>query len=110
MYKQNKMSKTTAIINQGSEGECIEAKINRIVNNNEPITDGAPITYTDRKDGVLPEMDIRTDRFEIAVEAQDKLTKYKLADRKQRMDARLNKDKPKDGGTEPIPGTEQGPK
>ena len=36
------------------EGETIEQKVNRIVNNNEPITDGAPIIFTERKDGVLP--------------------------------------------------------
>ena len=41
-------------------GESIETKVNRIVNNGEPITDGAPIIYTERKDGVLPEYDIRT--------------------------------------------------
>ena len=32
------------------EGETIEQKVNRIVNNNEPITDGAPIIFTDRYD------------------------------------------------------------
>lgn len=105
MYRQNKMKSTSINRNTGYAGECIEEKINRIVNNNEPITDGAPIIYTDRKDGVLPEMDIRTDRFEIAIEAQDKLTKYKLADRQHRMDARLNPKKEKDGGTESTPGT-----
>ena len=42
------------------EGETIETKVNRIVNNGEPIKDGAPIIYTERKDGVLPEYDIRT--------------------------------------------------
>ena len=31
------------------EGETIETKVNRIVNNGEPIKDGAPIIYTERK-------------------------------------------------------------
>ena len=31
------------------EGEQIEAKVRRIVNNNEPITDGAPIIFTEKK-------------------------------------------------------------
>ena len=44
------------------EGEQIEEKVRRIVNNNEPITDGAPIIFTEKKDGVLPEYNIRTDR------------------------------------------------
>ena len=44
------------------EGEQIEEKVNRIVNNNKPITDGAPIIFTEKKDGVLPEYNPRTDR------------------------------------------------
>ena len=31
------------------EGEQIEEKVRRIVNNNEPITDGAPIIFTEKK-------------------------------------------------------------
>lgn len=68
------------------EGESIEAKVTRIVLNKEPIKDGAPLIYTDRKDGVLPGYDIRTDRFEVAVEAMDKITKSKIAKRYQYMD------------------------
>ena len=48
-------------INQSYEGESIESKVERIVTNNEPISDGAPLIYTDRKEGVLPQYDIRTD-------------------------------------------------
>ena len=48
------------------EGEQIEEKVRRIVNNNEPITDGAPIIFTEKKDGVLPEYNIRTDRWPIS--------------------------------------------
>ena len=33
-------------------GESIENKVRRITENNEPITDGAPIIYTNRDDGV----------------------------------------------------------
>ena len=36
------------------EGEFIEEKIARVVENKEPIEDGAPIIYTERKDGVIP--------------------------------------------------------
>ena len=32
---------------KGSEGETIETKVARIVQNKEPITDGAPMIYTD---------------------------------------------------------------
>ena len=40
------------------EGEQIQEKVRRIVNNNEPITDGAPIIFTEKKDGVLPEYNL----------------------------------------------------
>ena len=59
------------------EGETIETKVARIVQNKEPITDGAPIISTEKKDGVLPAYNIRTDRFDIALEAMDKIGKSK---------------------------------
>ena len=36
------------------EGESIEKKVAKLIENNEPITDGAPIIFTEKKDGVLP--------------------------------------------------------
>jgi hypothetical protein len=75
-------------INETYEGEPLEAKIRRIVDNKEPIEDGAPIIYTDRKDGVQKAYDIRTDRFEVAVEAMDKVTKTEVAKREQRIGER----------------------
>lgn len=72
---------TTLRVNKSLEGERIEQKIERIVTQKEPIKDGAPLIYTDRKDGVRPEYDIRTDRFEIAVEAMDVANKAKVAQR-----------------------------
>ena len=31
------------------EGESIEEKVAKLIENNEPITDGAPIIYTEKK-------------------------------------------------------------
>ena len=56
------------------EGESIETKCARVLQNNEPITDTAPIIYTAKEDGVLPAYNIRTDRFDIAMDAYDSLT------------------------------------
>ncbi|AXH73244.1 MAG: hypothetical protein [Microviridae sp.] len=81
MYRYQKATTTTIKRNTGYEGETIEEKIHRIVNNKEPIKDGAPRIYSERKDGVIPAYDIRTDRFEIAVDAMDKVTKEKVASR-----------------------------
>lgn len=60
-------------------GESIENKVRRITENNEPITDGAPIIYTNRDDGVLPAYNIRTDRWEIAQQAMDAVNQANLA-------------------------------
>lgn len=61
------------------QGESIENKVRRITENNEPITDGAPIIYTNRDDGVLPAYNIRTDRWEIAQQAMDAVNQANLA-------------------------------
>ena len=61
MYKKNKMQVTTLDGVVTYEGETIEMKIERIVNNGEPISDSAPLIYTERKDGVLPGHNIKTD-------------------------------------------------
>ena len=61
------------------EGESIEQKVKRITENNEPITDGAPIIYTNRDDGVLPAYNIRTDRWEIAQQAMEAVNQANLA-------------------------------
>ena len=69
MKKSAVVSKLTGV--EAYVGESIEHKVRRIVNNKEPIKDGAPLIYTERKDGVQPSYNIRTDRFEVAVEAMN---------------------------------------
>ena len=64
---------------QPLEGEPIEQKIRRILDENEPITDGAPIIYTDKKDGVKPEYNIRADKWDIAIQAMDKVSNYEAS-------------------------------
>jgi hypothetical protein len=68
---------------QGSEGETIETKVARIVQNKEPITDGAPMLYTEKEQGVLPEYDIRTDKWEIAQNAMDVVHATNIAKSKE---------------------------
>ena len=63
------------------EGETIETKVARIVQEKAPITDGAPIIYTDREQGVLPAYNVRTDRWDIAENAMDKVNAAKMAKR-----------------------------
>lgn len=81
MYKINKIIPTSINVNNGMEGESIEQKMERITNNGEPIEDGAPIIYTDKKEGVIADYNIRTDRFERALEAKETLDKDAYAKR-----------------------------
>lgn len=67
------------------EGEPIEKKCARIIENNEPITDGAPLVFTKRADGVRPEFNIRTDKWDIAQEAMEKVTEAKKSKIKEKM-------------------------
>lgn len=52
-----------------------EVKLRKIINGEtNNMEDGVfPTIYTEKKDGVQPEFDIRTDRFEIAIDAMDKI-------------------------------------
>lgn len=72
---------TELVVNDSIEGESIELKIERLIENNEPISDSAPIIYTERGEGVLPQYDVRTDRFELAIDAMDKVSSSHVAKR-----------------------------
>lgn len=63
---------------KSEEGESILTKVRRILDENEPLTDGAPLIYTPKEDGVKPEFDIRTDKWQIAINAMDRVNAYKL--------------------------------
>lgn len=70
-YKIGPMTKTTINRTKTYRGQTMEQKVRRILNNKEPITDSSPPIYTDRKDGILPDMNIRTDKWEYAVEGMN---------------------------------------
>lgn len=52
-----------------------EVKLRKIISGEaNNMEDGVfPTIYTEKKDGVQPEFDIRTDRFEVAIDAIDKI-------------------------------------
>lgn len=81
---------SSLIINKSYQGESIEDKLERIIQQKEPIKDGAPLVFTERKNGVLPEYNIRTDRFEVALSAMDAVQKSTMAKREAAMKAKEN--------------------
>lgn len=59
------------------QAEPREVKLRKIINGEaNNMEDGVfPTIYTEKKDGVQPEFDIRTDRFEVAIDAMDKINR-----------------------------------
>ena len=57
------------------QAEPREVKLRKIISGeSNDMEDGVfPTIYTEKKNGVQPEFDIRTDRFEVAIDAIDKI-------------------------------------
>lgn len=112
MYKIPKYKRSQLTSVEKFEGETIEMKVTRILSNKESIKDGAPEIFTERKDGVLPGYNIRTDRFEVACEAMDKVHKDSLAKRMARykdVELEATKESGNVGETESTQATRENP-
>ena len=82
MYTTPNFNTTSIKRNEATSGETIEEQVRRYMSNNEPITGGMKnLTYTERKDGVLPGYNIRTDRWEIALDGMNAVEKSNAAKR-----------------------------
>lgn len=73
------------------EGKSIEQVIRERMTGSDIEVGGKVLLYSERKDGVLPNTNIRTDRWEVAQQAYDTLARSHVA----RREASYNKD----GGT-----------
>ena len=66
------------MIEMTEEGETLIKKIQRILDENEPLTDGTPTIYTPKQAGVRDDCNVRTDKWELAMKAMDRINNYKL--------------------------------
>ena len=82
-------------------GESIEEKVTRVVDNNEPIEDTAPMIYTERKNGIQQEYNIRADKWDIAQDAMQQVN-----DGKRKMIA--NKIAKSDGANKTVENADKG--
>jgi len=82
------------------EGETLEQKIERVVDGGEPIEDGAPEIFTDRRDGVGQAYNIRTDRWEVACDAMNSIHRFepKRDNVGEKPEMKVVKDEPEVGG------------
>ena len=108
MYKYKKPVRTSLKGVIAYEGESLEKKVERVLNNKEPIKDGAPELFTERKDGIKAAYNIRADRWEIALDAMTAVNKSHIARRAEY--AKIAKEGeeaakiPESAKTEPVQG------
>ena len=87
-------------------GETLIKKCQRILDEGEPLSDGAPMIYTPKQAGVKPECNVRTDKWDIAMEAMDRVNSYKLTEylKDGKAEVPSKPDEQKEGGTtDPSP-------
>ena len=75
--------KTGLNINESYEAKSLEAELRKVMEEKSPITSISPEIFTERKEGVMPEYDIRTDKWEVAEKAMEKVSQTQIAARKK---------------------------
>lgn len=85
MYFRNNIEKSTIRMNKSNAGLPIERHIEQVMNNGEPIPEEVDLIYTEKNLGVLPEYNIRTDRFDLALDALNVMDKSMEAQRRSAL-------------------------
>jgi hypothetical protein len=104
--KKIRINNFKGMIEMTEEGETLIKKIQRILDENEPLTDGAPMIYTPKQAGVREDCNIRTDKWELAMKAMDRVNNYKLNEYLKKEEAETPKaaeGQTEGGATEPNP-------
>lgn len=78
MYKPKVKERRLLKVNHTYVAESMVMKIRKMLANKEPIEEEIETVYTNKKDGVMPAFDIRTDRWEVAQEAAGKMYNAEL--------------------------------
>ncbi len=105
MYKRRAIINGNIAVNDSYDGETIEVKIEKVTTSKEPIDATAPIIYTEKKDGVLAGYNVRTDRFEIALQAMDKIHRSKVAKTENKVENKENSNEAYTQATDEIEDT-----
>lgn len=78
MYKRPSFRKTSITNSSIEVGQMIHDKVKAVIEQGESLQE-APLIYTDKADGIMAGYNIRTDKWEIAIEAMDKINKVRAA-------------------------------
>lgn len=90
------------IRNETSEGKSIETMLKNKAEGENIEVGGKTLLYTERKEGVVPLTNIRTDRFELAMGALDTVERSRIAKRDRPGDVKKEDPSKPTGGTEPT--------
>lgn len=80
------------------EGQSIEDRCKKLVETGEPIKDTSPLIYTPKEKGVMPQYDVRADKWAIAQEAMDRVNRERIAKGQQPSGVEANKKDTAQGG------------
>ena len=80
------------------EGQSIEDRCKKLVETGEPIKDTSPLIYTPKEKGVMPQYDVRADKWEIAQDAMDRVNRERVAKGQQPPSGREDEKDTAQGG------------
>ena len=80
------------------KGQPIEERCKKLVETGEPIKDTTPLIYTPKEKGVMPQYDVRTDKWDIAQNAMDRVNKERIAKGQQPPREEVKKEDTTQGG------------
>jgi hypothetical protein len=104
--KKIRINNFEGMIEMTENGETLIKKIQRILDENEPLTDGAPMIYTPKQAGVREDCNVRTDKWALAMDAMDRVNNYKLNEYLKKGEPEKPKaaeNQTQGGATEPNP-------
>ena len=80
------------------KGLSIEDRCKILLETGEPIKDTTPLIFTPKEKGVMPQYDVRTDKWDIAQNAMDRVNKERIAKGQQPPREEVKKEDTAQGG------------
>lgn len=80
------------------KGISIEDRCKLLMETGEPIRDTSPLIFTPKEKGVMPQYDVRTDKWDIAQNAMDRVNKERIAKGQQPPSQETKKEETAKGG------------
>ena len=92
-YRQIPNNKTLLNCNTSLQGTTLEQQLRKMIREGEPMKSTSPEIFTERKEGVLPQYDIRADKWDIAEKAMEKVNQAKIIDFHSKKEKKSDKTK-----------------